>query len=68
MQLKVIIDAGEDGGFVASVPALPGCLSQGATRAEALSNIREAIEAWLEAQQDKAERTARPSDVELVTL
>ena len=38
----------EDGGYVASVPALPGCVSQGDTRAEALSNIREAIELYVE--------------------
>jgi predicted RNase H-like HicB family nuclease len=37
-----------DGGFVASVPALPGCVSQGDTRAESLSNIREAIELYVD--------------------
>ena len=37
-----------DGGYAASVPALPGCVSQGAHRARALSNIREAIELYVE--------------------
>jgi predicted RNase H-like HicB family nuclease len=37
-----------DGGYVVSAPALPGCISQGDTRAEALSNIREAIALYLE--------------------
>jgi len=38
----------DDGEFVVSVPALPGCISQGDTRAEALSNIREAIGLYIE--------------------
>ena len=68
MQLKVIIEPGEDGGFIARVPALRGCRSQGRTRDETLLNIREAIEAWVEVEQDKAERTATPGDIELVTV
>ena len=48
MNLKVIIESGEDGYFVARVPSLKGCWSQGATRDEALANIREAIELFLE--------------------
>ena len=68
MKLKVMIEPGEDSGFVAHVPAFRGCWSQGATRDEAIENIREAIEAWLEAEQDKAERTGSAGDVELVTV
>jgi len=56
MRLKVIIQPGEDSGFVAHVPALCGCWSQGASRHEALVNVREAIEGWLETEQDKADR------------
>jgi len=48
MNLKVIIENGEDGYFVARVPSLKGCWSQGKTRDEALQNIREAIELFLE--------------------
>jgi predicted RNase H-like HicB family nuclease len=48
MNLKVIIESGEDGYYVASVPSLKGCWSQGKTRDEALKNIREAIELYLE--------------------
>ena len=48
MNLKVVIEKGEDGYYVASVPALKGCWSQGKTREEALKNIREAIELFLE--------------------
>ena len=48
MNLKVLVEEGEDGYYVASVPALKGCWSQGKTRDEALKNIREAIELYLE--------------------
>ncbi len=68
MKLKVVIEPGEQSGFVSHVPALPGCWSQGATREEALANVREAAEGWLEAQQDKIERTNAPGQVELITL
>ena len=68
MRLKVIIEPGEDRGFVAHVPALRGCWSQGDTRDEALANVREAIEGWLEVEQDKAEQGGGPKDVELVNV
>lgn len=48
MNLKVVVEEGEDGYYVASVPALKGCWSQGKSREEALKNIREAIELYLE--------------------
>jgi predicted RNase H-like HicB family nuclease len=47
MRYTVVLEREQDGGYVASVPALPGCVSQGNTRAEALSNIREAIELYV---------------------
>jgi len=48
MKYRVFIEQDEDGVFVAEVPSLPGCISQGKTRAEALKNIQEAIEVYLE--------------------
>lgn len=45
---QVVISPGEDGWFVAEVPSLPGCISQGRTRAEAIANIREAIALMVE--------------------
>ena len=48
MKFRVLIEQDEDGVFVAEVPSLPGCLSQGPTRADALKNIQEAIEVYLE--------------------
>ena len=48
MRYTVILEEEDDGGFVASVPALPGCVSQGDNRAEALANIQEAIKLYLD--------------------
>lgn len=48
MRYTVVLEQEADGGFVASVPALPGCVSQGDTREEAMTNIREAIELYVE--------------------
>jgi predicted RNase H-like HicB family nuclease len=46
---QVIIYPGEDGYWVAECPSLPGCITQGKTKEDALTNIREAIEGYLEA-------------------
>jgi predicted RNase H-like HicB family nuclease len=53
VKLHVIIEEDEAGYFVAEVLALPGCLSQGKTKEEALQNIREAVEGWLEVMESK---------------
>ncbi len=44
MKFKVLLEKGEDGWIVATVPSLPGCISQGKTEVEVLANIREAID------------------------
>ena len=44
----VVLHRGEDGYWVAEVPSLPGCVSQGRTKVEAIGNIREAIDGWIE--------------------
>lgn len=44
----VTLEPGEDGWIVAEVPSLPGCISQGRTRDEALANVKEAMEGYLE--------------------
>ena len=54
MLFHVTLEAAEDGWFVAEVPALPGCVSQGKSEEEALENVREAITAWLWAEDQKA--------------
>ncbi len=48
MEIKVILEPQEEGGYTVYVPSLPGCISQGETKEEALENIREAIELYLE--------------------
>lgn len=48
MKYRVIIEQDEDGMFVAECSSLPGCISQGKTRAEALANIKDAIAGYLE--------------------
>lgn len=52
MKIKVILEASEEGGFTVYVPSLPGCISEGETEEEALANIREAIELYLEPVED----------------
>jgi predicted RNase H-like HicB family nuclease len=60
MVFHVTIEQAEDGWFVVECPALPGCVSQGKTETEALANIKEAIVAWLWAEDQKASMTLAP--------
>ena len=68
MKYRVIIQQDEDGMYVAEVPTLPGCMSQGATRVEALANIREAIEAYLESLKDHDEPTPPSINEEVIEV
>jgi predicted RNase H-like HicB family nuclease len=52
MKLKVVLQPSDEGGYTAYVPSLPGCVREGDTRDEALANIREAIELYLEPVDD----------------
>ena len=51
----------EGGGFLATAPDLPGCMSDGATPEEAVSNIQDAIDAWIEAARDLGHAVPKPS-------
>lgn len=53
---QAIVYQDEDGAWCAEVPALPGCFSAGDTRNEAIRNIKEAAQLWLEAQRDLGRR------------
>ncbi|BCL37912.1 type II toxin-antitoxin system HicB family antitoxin [Nostoc sp. MS1] len=53
MKIKAIIHPGEEGGYWAEVPALPGCITEGETIEEVLANLKDAIEGWLEAASDR---------------
>ncbi len=66
MKLHVKIEQDEAGYYVAEVPALPGCLSQGKTHKEALTNIKEAIEGWFEVMESK--HSLDPSRLVEVTI
>jgi len=51
----------EGGGFIATVPDLPGCMSDGATPEEAVSNVQDAIATWIEAAHDMGHPIPKPS-------
>jgi len=68
MKYRVLIEQDEDGVFVAEVPSLPGCISQGSTRAEALSNVQEAIEGYLESLKAHDEPIPPAIDEEVVEV
>lgn len=53
MKFNITLDRDEDGVFVAECPSIPGCVSQGATRDEALANVREAIALCLEVRAER---------------
>ncbi len=67
MRLKVVLEPSEEGGFTVYVPALPGCISEGETVVEALQNIHEAIELYLEPVDDDwvLEENAVVQEIEL---
>lgn len=52
MRLRVVLEPSEEGGYTVTVPALPGCISEGNDLDDALANIREAIELYLEVVED----------------
>ena len=65
MKIKIYLEPSEDGGYTAIVPSLPGCISEGDTREEALRNIREAIELYLEPVEDDILTLSQAEEVEL---
>lgn len=68
MKYRVLIEQDEDGIFVAEVPSLPGCISQGRTRNEATENIKEAIALYLESLSAHDEAVPPPITEELVEV
>ena len=56
MKLLITIERDDTGYYVAEVPALPGCFSQGKTKAEAKANIREAISGWISVMNSKVRK------------
>ena len=68
MKYTVILEREADGGFVASVPVLPGCVSQGDDRADALRNIREAVELYVEDCRASGDAVPEEDSLEYVEL
>jgi predicted RNase H-like HicB family nuclease len=68
MRYTVVLEREEDGGYVASVPALPGCVSQGDTRDQALANIREAIALYVEDCKDAGDPVPTEAGKEFVEV
>jgi len=68
MRFRVVIEQDEDGIFVVECPSLPGCISQGSTRADALKNIREAIEGYLASLMKHNEPIPPSIDEEVVEI
>ncbi|MDH5706819.1 MAG: type II toxin-antitoxin system HicB family antitoxin [Candidatus Aminicenantes bacterium] len=65
MKLKVILEPSDDGGHTVYVPALPGCLSEGNSKEEALKNIREAIVFYLEPVEDDMSFSPDAEEIEI---
>jgi predicted RNase H-like HicB family nuclease len=68
MKYRVVLDQDEDGVYVATCPALPGCVSEGKTRSEALLHIREAIELYVESLQKHGDAVPPGIDEEIVEV
>ena len=64
MRFTVVLEKDEDGVYIATVPALPGCISDGQTVEEAMLNIKEAIRGFIEDM--KADRETIPHDIDII--
>ncbi len=68
MRYRVLIEPDEDGVFVVECPTLPGCISQGKTREEAVANIKEAIAGYLESLEKHGDPVPLPITEEIVQV
>lgn len=66
MKYRVILEQQEEGGYTVYVPTLPGCVSQGKTMEEALANIKEAIEVYLESLKERGLSSPEVKEYEVV--
>ena len=66
MVLKIVLEPSEEGGFTVYAPSLPGCISEGETEEEAVNNLKEAIELYLEPVEDEMIFTEGTKTRELV--
>lgn len=68
MRYTVVLEQEADGGYVVSVPALPGCVSQGDTKSQAIANIREAIQLYIEDCRDAGDPVPTEAGREFVDI
>ena len=67
-EFEVVLEPQDEGGYTVYVPDLPGCVSEGETREEAVRMIKEAIEGYLDSLSKAGEPLPRPADRERVTV
>ena len=65
MKIKIFLEPSDKGGYTAIVPALPDCISEGETKEEAIKNIKEAINLYLESVEDDVLTVSNAEKVEL---
>ena len=68
MKYRVLVEQDEDGIYIAECPSLPGCISQGKTREEALKNIQEAMRGYLESLKKHNDPIPPPIEEEVVNI
>jgi predicted RNase H-like HicB family nuclease len=68
MHYRILIEQDEDGIFIAECPTLPGCISQGKTRSEAIENIRDAVKGYIESLRKHNEPIPPPIEEEIVEI
>lgn len=68
MKFRVVIEQDEDGKFIASCPTLPGCVSDGNTRSEAIVNIKDAMEGYLTSLAKSGDPIPAPVSEEIVDV
>ena len=68
MKFRVVIEQDEDGRFVASAPSLPGCWSEGGTREEAMHNIADAVQGYLESLEKSGDPIPMPITEEVIDV
>ncbi len=68
MEIKVVLEPQEEGGYTVFIPSLSGCISQGETKEEALKNIKEAMELWLEPDENEIIVYSNKAKTETITI
>ncbi len=65
MEIKIVLEEQEEGGFTVYVPSLPGCISEGNTVEEALKNIKEAIELYLDTEIEEIQKRGKVMNIKI---